>query len=243
MKKLILFVAVCILFGAGNVMAQQNKNKTEVTKFLGIPVDGTKNQMIQKIKAKGFTYNQKQDRLKGKFNGRDVYVSVVTNKNKVWRIMVQDVVPSSETNIKIRFNELCRQFAENEKYVPQNLTGNYEIESDEDISYNITVRNKRYEAGYFQMTEKDKEFLQDTTALMNAVKPIIQSKYTEEELDNPTEEITQDVYNIAADYLFENLYDRVKNRSVWFLINEFYGDYSIIMYYDNELNKARGEDL
>lgn len=241
MKKLILFVAVCILFGAGNVMAQQNK--TEVTKFLGIPVDGTKNQMIQKIKAKGFTYNQKQDRLKGKFNGRDVYVSVVTNKNKVWRIMVQDVVPSSETDIKIRFNELCRQFAENEKYVPQNLTGNYEIESDEDISYNITVRNKRYEAGYFQMTEKDKEFLQDTTALMNAVKPIIQSKYTEEELDNPTEEITQDVYNIAADYLFENLYERVKNRSVWFLINEFYGDYSIIMYYDNELNKARGEDL
>lgn len=243
MKKLILFVAVCILFGAGNVMAQQNKNKTEVTKFLGIPVDGTKNQMIQKIKAKGFTYNQKQDRLKGKFNGRDVYVSVVTNKNKVWRIMVQDVVPSSETDIKIRFNELCRQFSENEKYVPQNLTGNYEIESDEDISYNITVRNKRYEAGYFQMTEKDKEFLQDTTALMNAVKPIIQSKYTEEELDNPTEEITQDVYNIAADYLFENLYERVKNRSVWFLINEFYGDYSIIMYYDNELNAARGEDL
>lgn len=243
MKKLILFVAVCILFGAGNVMAQQNKNKTEVTKFLGIPVDGTKNQMIQKIKAKGFTYNQKQDRLKGKFNGRDVYVSVVTNKNKVWRIVVQDVVPSSETNIKIRFNELCRQFSENEKYVPQNLTGNYEIESDEDISYNITVRNKRYEAGYFQMTEKDKEFLQDTTALMNAVKPIIQSKYTEEELDNPTEEITQDVYNIAADYLFENLYERVKNRSVWFLINEFYGTYTIIMYYDNELNKARGEDL
>lgn len=243
MKKLILFVAVCILFGAGNVMAQQNKNKTEVTKFLGIPVDGTKNQMIQKIKAKGFTYNQKQDRLKGKFNGRDVYVSVVTNKNKVWRIMVQDVVPSSETNIKIRFNELCRQFAENEKYVPQNLTGNYEIESDEDISYNITVRNKRYEAGYFQMTEKDKEFLQDTTALMNAVKPIIQSKYTQEELDNPTEKIMEDVVNITTDYLFENLYDRVKNRSVWFLINEFYGDYSIIMYYDNELNKARGEDL
>lgn len=242
-KTILLFVAVCILFGAGNVMAQQNKNKTEVTKFLGIPVDGTKNQMIQKIKAKGFSYNQKQDRLKGKFNGRDVYVSVVTNKNKVWRIVVQDVVPSSETNIKIRFNELCRQFSENEKYVPQNLTGNYEIESDEDISYNITVRNKRYEAGYFQMTEKDKEFLQDTTALMNAVKPIIQSKYTEEELDNPTEEITQDVYNIAADYLFENLYERVKNRSVWFLINEFYGDYTIIMYYDNELNKARGEDL
>lgn len=242
-KTILLFVAVCILLGAGNVTAQQNKNKTEVTKFLGIPVDGTKNQMIQKIKAKGFSYNQKQDRLKGKFNGRDVYVSVVTNKNKVWRIMVQDVVPSSETNIKIRFNELCRQFAENEKYVPQNLTGNYEIESDEDISYNISVRNKRYEAAFFQMTEKDKEFLQDTTALMNAVKPIIQSKYTEEELDNPTEEIMEDVVNITTDYLFENLYERVKNRSVWFLINEFYGDYTIIMYYDNELNAARGEDL
>ena len=62
-------------------------------------------------------------------------------------------------------------------------------------------------------------------------------------MDNPTEKIMEDVVNITTDYLFENLYERVKNRSVWFLINEFYGDYSIIMYYDNELNKARGEDL
>ncbi len=245
MKRIVLlFVAVCILLGAGNVMAQQNKNKTEVTKFLGIPVDGTKNQMIQKIKAKGFTYNQKQDRLKGKFNGRDVYVSVVTNKNKVWRIMVQDAVPSGETDIRIRFNELCRQFSENEKYVAQNLIGNYEIESDENISHNITVLNKRYQAAYFQMTEKDKEFSKEAAEAFREKVLARNSKYTEEELNNPTEEMLNEVIQLlTSDEGLNEALERIKNRSVWFLINEFYGDYTIIMYYDNELNAANGEDL
>lgn len=243
-KTILLFVAVCIFFGAGNVMAQQNKNKTEVTKFLGIPVDGTKNQMIQKIKAKGFTYNQKQDRLKGKFNGRDVYVSVVTNKNKVWRIVVQDVVPSSETDIKIRFNELCRQFSENEKYVAQTVMGDFEIDGSEDISYQMTVNNKRYQAAYFQMTDKDKEFSKEAAESFREKVIARNSKYTEEELNNPTEEMLDElIHLLASDEGLNELINRVKNRSVWFLINEFYGDYTIIMYYDNELNAARGEDL
>lgn len=37
----------------------------DVTKFLGIPIDGTRSAMIQKLKAKGFTYNSTYDYLEG----------------------------------------------------------------------------------------------------------------------------------------------------------------------------------
>ena len=51
----------------------------DVTKFLGIPVDGTKSAMIQKLKDKGYTYNSRKDCLEGEFNGRNVEIYVVTN--------------------------------------------------------------------------------------------------------------------------------------------------------------------
>lgn len=61
----------------------------DVTQFLGIPVDGYKPEMIKKLKDKGFTispYNK--DVLVGEFNGTKVNIHVVTNNNKVYRIMV-----------------------------------------------------------------------------------------------------------------------------------------------------------
>ena len=80
----------------------------DVTKFLGIPVDGSRSEMIRKLKAKGFKYDATFDWLEGQFNGREVSVHVVANRNKVWRVMVSDMYASSETDIKIRFNELLR---------------------------------------------------------------------------------------------------------------------------------------
>lgn len=34
-----------------------------------------------------------------------------------------------------------------------------------------------------------------------------------------------------------------KMRPVWFMISELYGEYGIYMFYDNEYNRANGEDL
>ena len=62
MKKILLSLTLLMLSVA---MYAQN----EVTKFLGIPIDGTKADMIQKIKAKGFSYNAQEDCLEGTFNG------------------------------------------------------------------------------------------------------------------------------------------------------------------------------
>ena len=122
----------------------------DVTKFLGIPVDGTKTAMIQKLKAKGFTPSTwDKNILEGEFNGFDVNVHIVTNNNKVWRIMLADKITQDETGIKIRFNELCRQFENNKKY--KSMTDKEQtIPDDEDLSYEMTVNNKRYEAVYYQ---------------------------------------------------------------------------------------------
>jgi hypothetical protein len=58
----------------------QNK---DVTKFLGIPVDGTKTEMKQKLIAKGFVPKKMGDLewLEGEFNGRNVNVYICTNWN------------------------------------------------------------------------------------------------------------------------------------------------------------------
>lgn len=160
----------------------------EVTKFLGIPVDGSKSSMIQKLKNKGFVYDPSADYLKGEFNGQQVDVYVVTNNNKVYRIMVCDKNNWDEGQIKIRYNTLCRQFANNQKYVPLDAE---ELSERENISYEMTVNKKEYQATYAQL---------------------------------------------PAD-------DDLTKRLVWFTILERYGKYYIAIFYDNEFNRAQGEDL
>ena len=92
------------------------RNKTLLN--LGIPVDGSKSEMIQKLKTKGYTSSQhNKGILVGEFNGMNVNIHVVTNNNKVYRIMACDVNSIDKGEIKIRFNRLCEQFKKNSKYL------------------------------------------------------------------------------------------------------------------------------
>mgnify|MGYP006988880442 FL=1 len=188
--------------------------------------------MTQKLKAKGFQYNAELDCLVGEFNGSDVHVSVVTNNNKVWRIAVQDANLSSEGDIKIRFNKLCNQFAKNQKYMSASLFKDYTLSEDEDISYKMIVENKRYEADYYQLPK-------DTAAVSRDMKEFLLSKYTQEQLDNPTENLKTSMTIDVLDFM----QDRYSKKSVWFMISKKYGRYQIVMYYDNEYNHSDGEDL
>lgn len=138
MRKLLLFLS---LFSFLTTSAQR-----DVTKFLGIPVDGSKTDMIQKLKSKGFDYISKSDMLTGQFNDYNVEISIVTNNNRVSRIAVFDKYTVDEAAIKIRFNKLCKQFERNSKYVS---FGEQTIPEDEDISYKMMVNNKRYEAVFY----------------------------------------------------------------------------------------------
>lgn len=236
MKKL-LYAIIALLYAA--TMQAQEEQK-DVTKFLGIPVDGYKPAMIEKLKAKGFTPTiADKDILEGEFNGTDVNVCIVTNNNKVYRIMLADKNNRGETDIKIRFNNLCRQFGNNPKYRPM-TDKEQTIPDDEHLSYEITVNKKRYEAVFYQISQLD------TVAIYNESKQSLLSKYTQEQLDNPTEEISTKIQKAyitnKAMYDFQNILT-AHNKSVWFMISEFAGKYYICMYYDNKYNQADGEDL
>lgn len=205
----------------------------DVTQFLGIPVDGTKTEMVQKLKAKGFKYNSTNDGLEGEFNGQEVELSIVTDNNKVWRIAVMDKWATDEANIKIRFNNLCRQFAKNEKYC--SLNDDPLLSEEENIGYEMLVNNKRYESAYFQspktisgLSEEERQEMLSATGLH------------EKDLDSLSAKSLDDLTDVFVGYLGENYWSK---KMVWFMIDGEGEKYRILMFYDNEYNHANGEDL
>ena len=157
MRKFLTLLAMIAI--SASVFAQK-----EVTKFMGIPVDGSPTEMVKKLKAKGFTTDEGFMRdvkrglidldgpevLTGRFNGEKVRVFLVVEQNKVRRIYLADKNTRDETQIKIRFNTLVSQFENNDKYV---YFYEQTIADDEDISYQMAVNKKRYEATFLQKGE------------------------------------------------------------------------------------------
>jgi hypothetical protein len=228
MKRLFISL-IFILASSVTLNAQQ-----DVTRFLGIPVDGTKYDMIQKLKSKGYkSHPNDKDILTGEFNGHNVNIHIITNRDKVCRIGVADVNHVDETDIRIRFNNLCRQFENNSKYVS---VSDYTIPDDEDISYEMNAKNKRYEAYYFQKLDIPPTL---DSITQKEVRSFLSSKYTEEQLNDSTEELQAEIYSTTVSFLFE----KYSKKFVWFIISESYGKYYITMFYDNEYNRANGEDL
>ncbi len=221
--KVIKIVFLYLLLVSTCVIAQNTEKSKDVTTFLGIPVDGTKNEMIQKLKNKGFTYDAKYDRLEGEFNGQKVNIYIVTNNNKVYRIMVADANYIDEAGIKIRFNNLCYQFENNPKYI---CGIDPTIPDKENISYEMIVNNKRYDATFTQIS---KEFM-DNIGIKMSLGELLQDghKY----VDTKTGKVIVDAEEI------------VENKLVWFTIKRYNsGKYGIMIFYDNGYNKANGEDL
>ena len=229
MKRLLFIVLAMI---ATITSCAQQK---DVTSFLGIPVDGTVLSMKQKLVSKGFVPKKFGDEeyLEGEFNGCNVNVYIRTNNNKVYRIMVADNNTVDEAQIKIRFNNLVSQFENNKRYFSLDK---YTLSDEEDISYEMTVHNKNYEAAFYQVPDMEKTY---TLALQEKVRNELLSKYTEAELKNPSEEITKEIANttikIGAELMLM--------KPVWFKIVRVNGEYYICMFYDNEYNRSHGEDL
>lgn len=228
MKRIFLFYIMAI-------MAISMSAQNDVTTFLGIPVDGFKSEMKQKLVSKGFVPKKvgTNEFLEGEFNGTDVRVYIVTNNNKVYRIMLCDANTQNEANIKIRFNKLVSQFENNKRYTSLDK---YTLSDEENISYEMTVNKKNYDALFYQVPNMEKV---DTLALQKKVHNGLLSKYTEAELKNPSEEKMKEIQNTAIKIGMEMMF----MKPVWFRICESYGEYYITMFYDNEYNHANGEDL
>jgi hypothetical protein len=226
MRLFNFYLAIFILLiTTVNSSAQQ-----DVTTFLGIPIDGFKPEIITKLKYKGFKNSQYlQDVLTGEFNGANVNLHIVTNNNKVYRIMVADENGMDESDIKIRFNNLCQQFQNNSRYIFAIPNSECKITDFEKISYEMAIKNKRYEAVFYQVSDSNFEEL----------KSYLISKYSQEKLSNQSEEFKKQLLSDATSYFAQ----KQLNKIVWFMITEVSGKYYITMFYDNEYNRAKGEDL
>ena len=240
-------------------------------KFLGIPVDGYKSEMIQKLRDKGYTYSKNggEDVLAGEFNGTDVNIYIGTNNNKVWRIYIADDDTRDEYQIKLRFNTLCEQFEKNPRYTA--LSEDQEIPMDEDISYEMNVNKKHYEAAYYQIPdapdlmnnieefsarfgnlnsgqqdslilEQQAEAITNLFSALSAYDAETFSKYDAEYFAQQNFASDEEQFERAMT-LVEDIMSILSNRMVWFTISEYFGEYYISMYYDNGYNKASGEDL
>lgn len=238
-------------------------------KFLGIPIDGTEAQFAAKLKAKGFTYSALTEGYKGQFNGKQVDVYIHTNHNLVDRVYVA-FPNTTEEGIRVEFNRLLAQFKDTGKYM--DLSMNEEIPADDDISYEITVKNKRYQAS-FSYYDSDR----DPVAFMNALMDKFSGFFTEEQLAKLKEYAVKamDVPEDQSEALqaemmaemqkmglgqdenaepdpekafkflatFMDGMSSLADGEVWFMIHENYGRYNIGLYYDNIHNQAHGEDL
>ncbi len=166
-------------------------------KFLGIPVDGTKSNMVSKLEKKGFTYHydsyHKVDFLTGMFNGKEVILSINDYHNKVWRIKLFEKGDAyiGKNAIKQEFNELVKQFENNKNYIA--FDDQY-LNDEFDVDYEISTNDKQVQAGFYQIKDID------------------------------TFEIEEDGF-------------------VWFLIAKAGDCFKIILHYDNQSNKPKGEDL
>lgn len=145
---------------------------------------------------------------------------------------------------------------------------NEEIPEKEDISYEISVNKKRYQAS-FSYFDPD----QDKVAFMNALLDKLSDFFTKDQLatlkesmDAPVSDQESLQAEVPAKVLAMGLvpsgdetadqerfirflaayYDGMKSLAdgdVWFMIHEHYGRFQIGLYYDNIHNQAHGEDL
>jgi hypothetical protein len=216
---LVLFLFPLILFG-----------QNDVTQFLGIPIDGTKSELIIKLKEKGFrTKLNAPGVLEGEFNGTDVDLFIVTNNNKVRRLAVRNSIPMDESNAKTKFNKLINQFNKNSKYVPtsDSILQKYYIPDDEDISDEILLNKKRYQASFYQKTAAYDSIEVEYKSLLE------RSDLNEEHIKKLSE---------LGFSKFDNFMSSL-NKDVWLNLRHDLNGYFITIFYDNKYNEADGEDL
>ena len=84
----------------------------------------------------------------------------------------------------------------------------------------MTIYNKRYEASFYQLP-----VIEDSLALAEELISLMLTKYTEEQLANPTEDIQSDIVNSSVSLFIE----KCSNKSVWFMIDRQYNDYYLLL--------------
>ena len=129
---------------------------SDVTTFLGIPVDGKPEDVKKHLRGKGFVVAKEfgQNFFSGEYEGERVILCVASNKGRVARIGVTDAMTRSAEEIKKRYNALIKRYAEDENYV--SFEGDNELIADnEDVDYELRTNDKVYEADFYQQPKDE----------------------------------------------------------------------------------------
>lgn len=224
-------------------------------KFMGIPVDGTKENMIKSLEGKGFVYDDIYDQLYGEFNGEHVSVTLKTYKGKVCRVCVIPFDARSENQARHRYNELCYQFENTDRYIkPSDLTDHISGFLEEE--YNKIVADKPEFAGVRDQFDEIVNMLRAdfSTLRLKCVYEIPESDDISWNLYENEEAYEAFFYQKASFSVFPEDIDQflefpiaysasLLNRMVWMALIKDSGGYKTVIYYDNAENHAQGEDL
>jgi hypothetical protein len=125
----------------------------------------------------------------------------------------------NESDIKIRYNTLVKQFQNNKKYFSEISSGQF-LDDDIDISYEMSVKNERIQACFTQRLTEDE------------IKSLLISQ---PEINNYDKDFQDIVFKQAA----------IESNQVWFMICklDYLDEFWIALYYDNLNNAPNGDDL
>jgi len=216
-----------------------------IIKFKGIPVDGTKDEMIIKLKQKGFTYDYTNDMFKGVFDGDNIVGFIQTYNGKVYNIrFVHDSHGFNKSVVINKFNSLVLRYETNEKYLSNikldkaiNDIDTYQIDSYEDIG-NEMKRGKTYKAQYYYTFDKD---LSDTTGLYQfKIETIRKYQNLASTYGRNLDDFINDTTLPVLYYMHKLEQDMVQ----FYIIDGMdYDTYLIMFDYSNRRNAPNGDDL
>ena len=196
-------------------------------KFMGIPIDGSEQDMIAALKAKGFESDYSDAYLTGIFDGVGVRVYISTNHGVVDRIKVFYPSTRDSNETRVRYNNLLSRMNRNAKYV--SVCPRDEIPAGESVDWNSHINSKYYDAAYFYLVPgvKPEEWVKDFNAAYK-------KKYTKPVKDLSYEELEDVLFCLPMS--IRNSISGI----VWLAITDY--DH-ININYDNLQNRPRGEDL
>jgi hypothetical protein len=198
-----------------------------VFKFVGVPIGGTKEQMYNSLKEKGFERKSYEDFMTGMFNGESVTLFISTNHGIVDRIKVMYPRCSEVNDTRVKYNTLLSRFNRNAKYICVNPRP--EVPADERIYMKLQANTKEYDAVYFflhpEVNAKDwvEEFQRE-----------YQKRYKQ-----PLQGLSYEEMEEALFCLPMKVSEPVSGI-VWFTMTSING---IDINYINFKNRPRGEDL
>lgn len=196
--------------------------------FVGIPIDGTKAQMIKALEGKGFNSKFREE-LTGMFNGEEVTLYISTNHGIVDRIRVRYPYYSAENDVRVKYNTLLSQFNRNAKYI--SINPRTEISAKESISDKRSENTKYYDAIYFYLNPET-----DANGWVATLKQEYQNHYHKALAALSYEEMEEALMCLPT---------KVSSAVcgiVWFAIVDTF-PYEININYINFKNRPRGEDL